>query len=252
MAYETNRFCWFGVNSTDTAKAKEFYPAVTGVTVMSMAMDDSAGDMLMAGDIPFAHLTAPPVEGAPSSWDNYLRVDDVDATSTLVEREGGEIIVPATDIAPGRFATVTLPSGAHLSVFHEANEETSEHHPGGPGSVHWTELHSHELEADLSFLKAVFGFETAQMPMPDGSTYYVLKHGDKGRAGAMQAMVPEAPSAWLSWVQVTDVDAALATALSMGGRALGEIMDVEKVGRMIMIADNTGGVFGLLTPPAGD
>ena len=151
MAYNNLEFCWHGVISTDTEKAKSFYAAALPWTVQTVPMGDSDATMFAANNIPRAHLMAPPMEGVPSHWDNYLRVEDVDASTAAAVANGGKLIVPGTDIPPGRFSVVASPSGAMISLFHEA-DPTSANAPAGPGSVHWVELHSTNLEADLAWL----------------------------------------------------------------------------------------------------
>ncbi len=117
--------------------------------------------------------------------------------------------------------------------------------------MHWTELHSQDVNADLTWLKATFGFETSEMPMPNGETYVVLNDNGEGIGGIMKAVMPGAPSAWITWVQVSDCDATVARVKQHGGNALGEIMEMENVGRMCVVQDPTGGVFGVITPTAG-
>ena len=75
------------------------------------------------------------------------------------------------------------------------------------GAIHWTELNSGDLKADLAWLSAALGITAEAFPMPSGE-YFILK-GDGGQlGGAMQSPMPG--SFWLSWVQVDDVDATLA------------------------------------------
>ncbi len=248
MAFETNRFCWHGCVSTDTEVAKTFYASVMGWEVDTVPMGDNDATFFKASDSSLAHLMAPPMEGVPSHWNNYLRVDDVDATLAKAVANGGKEVTPPTDIMPGRFSVVASPSGAMFTLFHEASAD-SEHHPGGPGGVHWVELHSTNLDADLAWLTSTFGFEMEPMEMPTGP-YMILKSNGEPRGGAMNAMMEGAPSMWLTWIEVTDLDATLERVASGGGNALGPVMEVPNVGRMSVIQDPTGGVVGVIKPPA--
>jgi len=249
MAYNTNQFCWHGIVSTDPAKAAAFYPEVLGWKSVSMAMGDDTATMFTASDVPIAHYMAPPMPGVPSHWNNYLRVDDVDATAKTAVDNGGSLMVPGTDIPPGRFAVVTSPSGAAISLFHEA-DPSSEHHPGGMGGIHWTELHSKDITADIEWLKGTFGFEISEMAMPQGGTYFILNHGGEQRGGAMGAMMEQAPSMWLTWVSVDNCDNAMARVTTHGGQVHSPAMEMEGIGRMAVVADSTGAVFGTIQPAA--
>lgn len=249
MAYNTNQFCWHGCISTNPDDAASFYSKVLGWDVQSVEMGDDTATMFANAGVPRAHVMAPPMEGIPSHWDNYLRVDDVDAATKACVEHGGAVMVPGTDIAPGRFSVVTSPSGAAISLFHEADEAASEHAPNYVGGVHWVELHSTDIDADLAWLKAALGFEIDTMPMPNGN-YYILKANGEQRGGATPQQNPGAPSMWLTWFQVADVDGTVNTANDAGGQALMPPFDVPGVGRMSILSDNTGGVFGVITPPA--
>lgn len=247
MAYTTNKFCWHGLMTPDTAKAAAFYPEVLGWKSEAMEMGGEESLMFIANNVPLAHYRVPPMEGTPAHWANYLRVDDVDASHKAAIENGGRELAPPTDIPPGRFSVVTSPSGAAMCLFHEADENISEHHPGGTGSVHWVELHSQEIDKDLEWLKGTFGYEVQDSPIPNG-TYHLLKVGDEQRAGAMKAMMEQAPSAWVAWFEVDDCDAAMKRVESNGGKALSPAMDMDGVGRMAMVMDNQGAAFGIIAP----
>lgn len=247
MPYTNKNFCWHGIVTTDPARALAFYTEVCGWQHLQVPMGDELADVVAAGGEPLAHVGAPQMEGVPSHWDNYLRVEDVDATARACAAAGGSIVVPGMDIPPGRFAVVTSPSGAMLNIFKEA-DPASTNHPGGDGSVHWTELHSTDVDADLAWLQEVFGFETSTMDMPDGVTYRVLLIEGQQAGGLMPQQHEGAPSMWLSWVQVDDADAAAARVGRSGGQLLSDMMDVPGVGRMVVAQDPTGGVFGLIKP----
>lgn len=246
MAFQTNRFCWYGCISTDTDVAKTFYSEVLGWGVTTVPMGDDDATFFAAGGKKVAHLAAPPMDGVPSHWNNYLRVEDVDASSAKAVENGGKQLVAPTDIPPGRFSVVSSPSGATFSLFHEASDD-SEHHPGGEGSVHWVELHSKDLSADLAWLTATFGFTTDEMDMPDGK-YTILKSGDEMRGGAMASTEEKAPSMWLTWMQVGNVDETVARVGNHNGNVLSPAFDVPNIGRMAVVQDPAGGVFGVITP----
>ncbi len=249
MAYTTNQFCWHGLNTTDVDKAGSFYGEVFGWKLERTKMGDDEERLFAAQGAPHAHYMKVPMEGVPSHWANYIRVDDVDASTKAAIANGGTQVLAPNDIPPGRFSIVNTPSGAALCLFHEADEAQSQHHPGG--AVNWTELHRRNLDKDLSWLRETFGFETAEVPMPDGSTYYLLKAGDEQRGGAMQSQMPDdAPAMWLSWFEVDDIEAARKRLTRHGGQPFGDIMDIAGVGRVFPAADPTGAAFGVIQPAA--
>ena len=251
MPYENNAFCWNGVVSRDPERATAFYEATIGWSAFEHTFEDGSGGTLLEADgVPRAHLREPEMEGEGDHWVSYLRVADVDATTDASSAAGGRVLIPPTDIPPGRFSMVAGPTGVPLCFYHEADEETASHPPPGPGSVTWTELHSTDVEADLEWLKASVGFEVGEMPIPGGGTYYLLASGGVNRGGVVAAFNDDVAARWLTWVHVEDVDAALERGSGHGGRAITDPSDYPDVGRMAIAADPTGGVFGMMTPAA--
>ena len=248
MALSNDTFCWNGIISTDPAKTLAFFPEVLGWSVQEMEMDGETMRMFANAGRPLAHVRTPQMKGEPSWWNNYLRVDDVDAKAKAAKQAGGEILVPPTDIPPGRFSTIKTPSGAVFTLFHEANADDTDA-PRGLGTIHWVDLHSKDIARDLDFIRAL-GIETREMPMPTGP-YYLLNPEGATRGGAMAGQNPQAPSMWLAWVEVENVDETTTRVTNNGGQVLAPAWDAEGVGRMAIASDPTGVAFGLITPPAG-
>lgn len=248
MAYVNHKFCWHGVLSTDVDAAQAFYSEALGWRVNKTSMGDTEATFFEINGTNRLHLAPPPMEGVPSHWNNYLRVEDVDAMAKKAIKNGGKQLVPATDIPPGRFSVVAAPSGAAFTLFKESGPD-AQNAPNEVGGIHWTELHSTDIEPDLKWLTKTFGYTLEEMPMPTGP-YFLLKDGDETAGGAMASVNPEAPSMWLTWVHVENVDETLTRVKSNGGKTHGDTMDVPGIGRMAICADPTGGVFGVITPPA--
>ena len=247
MAYTNNSFCWHGVISSDTAKTTPFYTSVLGWTAQDVDMGGDPTTMFAAADgAPRAHTRAPQMEGEPNHWSSYLRVEDVDASLAVALANGGSLLVPATDIPPGRFSAVRSPSGAAFILFHEADASATDA-GDGEGSIHWVELHSTDLPADLAWLKSSFGITTEEMPMPNGP-YFLLMSGETSVGGAIPQAHEGAPSMWLPWVLINEVDAAVGRAEKGGGNVVVPLFDVPGVGRLSILADPVGAVFGVIKP----
>ncbi len=63
----------------------------------------------------------------------------------------------------------------------------------------------------------------------------------------MPAEIGSAPSHWISYVAVDDVDASTKRALELGGQIHLDPKEIPHVGRFSIIADPTGGVIALIT-----
>ncbi len=242
MPIENKTFCWNGFITTDAEKTYAFFPRVLGWGTEEAQMGDETMKMFTHGGKAVGHLRAPAMEGEPSWWNNYLRVENVDESAAKIVEHGGKVLVPGTDIPPGRFSTVTTPSGATFTLFREAGDDDSS---AAPGAIGWVDLHSHAIDKDLAFLQEALGIGHNTMPMPDGA-YYTLKADKDLQAGAMTSMHAEAPSMWMAWVNVEDVEATLGRVAEHGGVVVAPAWDVPGVGRLAIAQDPAGIVFGLL------
>jgi uncharacterized protein len=88
------------------------------------------------------------------------------------------------------------------------------------------------------------------MDMGDAGTYTIFQRaGEVDVAGCMAA--PEgmqAPPHWLRCVATEDVDATVAKAKELGATAFVEGDDIPNVGRIAVLQDPVGAVFGLFKP----
>lgn len=119
LVEEAGTFAWAELTTDEREKASDFYAAVFGWAAEtkgegpSLYTEFKLGDRSVAGMMPRPPMLPPEV---PSYWGVYFATDDCDATVEKVKELGGNVIVPAMDIEPGRFAVVTDPAGATFSV----------------------------------------------------------------------------------------------------------------------------------------
>lgn len=237
MTIERNTFCWHGI-STDLHTSKDFYTNVLGWTFSG---GGEGGPVFLAPGGAVAHVQAP--ENEPPNWCSFLSVDDVDASTTLAAEHGSAVLVPPTDLPAGRFSVVTTPSGAVFALYQSAEADTMA--KPGAGTVHWVELHSTAPEQDVAWFERVFGFTSKSVDFASG-LYHVLEVDGVARGGVGPATSER--SAFMAWVQVDDLDASLAKVAVHGGDAVGATTEEPAIGRMAVVSDPSGAVFGLIQP----
>lgn len=96
-----------------------------------------------------------------------------------------------------------------------------------------------------AFYTQLFDWKLEDMPMGPGMTYTMVNPGAGTGGGLMQQMAPGAPSAWLAYVEVSDVKAATAKAASLGAAVVKDITEVPGMGWFSVIVDPTGAALGL-------
>ncbi len=122
---------------------------------------------------------------------------------------------------------------------------------GQHGTFHWNELMTDDPAKAAAFYGEVCGWTTQVMPMEGGGEYTIAMVGDTMAAGIMdktKTQMPNMPTHWGAYIQVDDVDAAVAKVAAAGGQVCAPCFDVPDVGRIAVIQDPTGGVIGIMTP----
>lgn len=120
------------------------------------------------------------------------------------------------------------------------------------GVPSWVDLGTTDVAAAQAFYTGLFDWEAADIPTgQDGMSYTLFtKHGKVvAGCGPVPSTMPQV-AFWNSYVNVDDVDAAVAAADAAGATVLMPAMDVMDQGRMALILDPTGAAIGFWQPGA--
>lgn len=249
--YEHGFPCWVDLAATDQDAAKVFYNGLFG-------WQWSGGDMPDGGTywgatidgVGVAGLMSQPVQmaaqGLPSMWNTYVAVDDTDATTAKAASAGATIVLEPTDVpGAGRMAFIVDPGGAAVGMWQAAGrsgaELVKEH-----GSLVWSEIYSIDTDATAAFYQAIFGWEPASMPMPDGGTYTMFTRSDQPVAGTMPPPREGVPPHWHVWFASRNAEETAARAAELGASVLVEPTDSPR-GTVSSFLDPVGAAFSVIT-----
>ena len=131
-----------------------------------------------------------------------------------------------------------------------ASEQTTKHEPIPHGTICWAELATKDIEAAKKFYTDLLGWKLEGSEAA-GMNYTEIVVGDK-HIGGMYQLTEEgdeagAPSRWMSYVAVDDVDSAAKRTEELGGTVRVPPMDIPNVGRFCVINDPTGAAISLIT-----
>jgi predicted enzyme related to lactoylglutathione lyase len=124
----------------------------------------------------------------------------------------------------------------------------SQQHPPAEGTFCWNELSTTNLAAAKAFYTDLLGWQLHESDAA-GMAYNEIGVGDQ-RIGGIFQMEPEsggAPSHWMAYVAVSDVDAKAARVEQLGGKVCVPPTDIPNVGRFCVINDPTGATLSLIT-----
>jgi predicted enzyme related to lactoylglutathione lyase len=106
------------------------------------------------------------------------------------------------------------------------------------------ELNTNDVKKAKDFYGKLFDWKLEDMDSPGGG-YTMIAVGEGTGGGMMKNPIPGAPSFWLSYVLVDDIEAATKKAKSLGANVMKDVMKVGDFGWMSIITDPTGAPLGL-------
>ena len=106
-------------------------------------------------------------------------------------------------------------------------------------------------DADATFYKALFGYETFDLPNEDDAKHllFATEHYARASANTLPSNRPNAHPHWLSYVRVDNTEASAAKVVTLGGRVLVEPRADRHGGKVAVVSDPMGAPFGLLEWP---
>jgi len=244
------RFVWQELVNEDPAAVVGFYGKVLGWRAQA-SPHDAGYTVFSTRSGPLAGATTLKSEaraqGTKPHWLIHLGADDVDATLATAVRLGAKVLLAATDLPEvGRYAVLSDPYGAAFAIYKPSAPHAER--PPQAGEHVWLELGTSDLEGAFKFYQAVFGWqELHRMDMGAMGTYLIFGK-DGAQRGGMSKHAPQAPGpAWLSYIEVADVEKAVAAATKSGGRLLNGPMPVPGGGSIAQLLDPGGVMFAIHT-----
>jgi predicted enzyme related to lactoylglutathione lyase len=119
----------------------------------------------------------------------------------------------------------------------------------------WFELSTSDVEKAGAFYSELLGWKVEVKDMA-GTQYSAIVNGGQ-EIGLLQALPADAKKkklspAWLAYISVADVDAAVAAATEAGATVTVPAMDMPEVGRFAVMIDPWGAGFGVVKSKEGD
>jgi predicted enzyme related to lactoylglutathione lyase len=107
------------LNTSDVAKAKEFYQKLFEWKLQDVPMP--GGDtytMIDVGGGTGGGMLKTKQPGTPSFWMAYVGVDDIQAATKRAKELGAKVMVDVTEVGEhGYMSVITDPTGAHLALW---------------------------------------------------------------------------------------------------------------------------------------
>jgi predicted enzyme related to lactoylglutathione lyase len=125
LSAEDGAVSWFELHTREYRRCLEFYGAVTGAEVATMADEEGFRySTLVVNGRPVAGImdASGQPTGHHAGWDIYFWAEDADTVIGRIRASGGKIVRPAEDTPYGRLAEATDPMGARFKLM-AANDQ---------------------------------------------------------------------------------------------------------------------------------
>ena len=117
-----------------------------------------------------------------------------------------------------------------------------------PNNFVHTELNTSDVNKGKAFYGKLFDWKLEDVPMGGSDVYTMIKVGDNAVGGIMRHPMAGAPSLWIPYVLVDDIEASTAKAKALGATIIRDVMEVMGAGWISIFNDPTGATIGLWKP----
>lgn len=241
--HHPGKFVWFDLLTENVTVAQNFYGKLFGWRFSAPGGSGGytvayAGDKPVGGVVPYENRDPKVLE---SIWLSALSVDDVDRAVAVVKARHGKVLDGPVDVkGRGRMAVIRDPEGAVLVLVRTEGGDPADV-VAVAGDFLWADLVTRDAAKAGEFYRALAGYTAWPVKTKSGHSYDLLHRDGRAYAGIVQIRAKDIEANWLPYVRVDDLEATMRRAARLGGVV---ILRLEHVA---VIADPTGGVFGIQT-----
>ena len=254
-AHLSGKFIWHDLLTDDPAATKRFYGELFGWTFHAIGPRFGAvastnymlirhEGRLIGGMIDESRLDS---ELDLSQWVGLMSTGDIDAAVATLQRSGGTIYTPPTELADrGRIAVVADPQGALFALLQT--------HDGDPGDEPprmneflWDEVWVEDVEVAETFYRELSGLDAETVALGEESAYRYLVGNHVPRFGILPLPIEDLPPLWTPYLRVADPAAIVARVEELGGRVVIEPVERAPGVTVALIIDPSGAGFAIQT-----
>jgi len=248
--YLPGKFVWADLFSSNMEASRTFYEQVFGWEWRQIKDPPQPYGLFYLDGDPVAGLAyrkAPDGGDSYGRWIHYISVKDVGAAEMAISEHVGRTIMSRRSyVDRGEFAIVTDSQDTPFGVIHSSSGDPGDYR-AGYGEWIWRELFTRDLGAAIRFYTVLFDYIGEEDYENRKVVEYLLESEGYLRAGiGLLSPDTDTAPAWLGYVRVSDVGAALRRALAHGGKVLFEPRPEVANGGLAIVADPTGASIGLL------
>ena len=238
------RFVWFDLHSTDMTTVSNFYDSLFGWDFQRTDVRvPRIKNIICKGKI-IGNLFGRDAEPGDSFWLCSLSVRNVNASVGVFMEAGGKVEQPLTDKPyRGREIVGTDPQGARLAVLTSYTGDPDIQ--AAPNRWVGCELWTTDVDGALKFYRPLAGYDAVHADKANKSGHVLVTVNGVPSGGIVKIAGQPLRAQWIPYVGVTSVLATVTKAQSMGGEVIVPPDPAVLQGRVAILRDPSGAVFGV-------
>jgi len=239
------KFVWFDLYTTDMTSASNFYDALFDWDFERTNDTNPRIKTVFHRGKAIGNMIGRESEPGNSQWLSYMSVEDVDSSVVAAENMGATLHIPAKELPNrGRIAVILDPQKAGVALLTSSTGD-----PVDDKYVinRWLgcELWTTDVDGAGLFYKKLVGYDVELKDMKGKGKYSLLTRRGKRRGGIAKIPWDDVKPEWIPYIAVENVLATTMKAQTVGGTViLAPDMSIKE-GRVAIIADPSGAVFGI-------
>ncbi len=233
----------------DLVAAERFYESLFGWSFQNITTEAGFfGQASLNGQTVAGILQRPLHPGRRPSWISFIATADMDKAAAVAVQNGAKLLLRPQSLAHlGQGAVLADPQGAVFAMLASDSGDPPDV-LADPGDWIWSSLVTTDPQAAAAFYGTVFGDAVFPLPDPGDARHLILASDGYARASVnpIPATWTNGRPRWVSYVRVDDADATAARVTALGGRVVLPPRLDRHGGKIALVADPAGALFGLL------
>src|SRR4051812_8614295 len=251
MVNAHSRFVWYELMTTNMERAVTFYSSVVGWQTRDQSQPGAPYVLFTVGGVSVSGLMDLSAEawrmGARPSWIGYIGTDNIGASADWIERLGGTVLVPPTEIPNvSRFSVVADPQGRRSGSCNGCCPRKLRRAGFPPWAVCAGTNCSHRTGWRLSGSPASFSGGRRPTPRRATPVYQLLSIGGETLGAIFGPRGFVGSAFWLFYFVVADIDQAVERVAEGGGKVLEGPTEVPGESWAAHCTDPQGVMFALV------
>jgi predicted enzyme related to lactoylglutathione lyase len=241
------KIIWHDLFTRDTFNAREFYTNLFGWSYQTYSTGGKTYTLFSYKGKSIAGMVElEPGNENENQWISYLSVLDVNLAAGHVTTNGGKVLLsPRMLHQLGELAIFTDPDGAAFGILSSMSGDPEDFLVQANEWV-WADLLVKRPLEITRFYQGIANYEVVDDTRSAEPDDYILRTSGFARAGVGPLPASDVLPNWLPYVRVANITNSVTKVMQLGGTVIMQPDVAVFGGKLSVVADPTGAVFGIV------